>query len=75
MKKDNIISLADRLERWQHIYTSPNGEFAVTVSSRGYLKVSFRDDQKKPIYLDFFESVRFMSEVSKGFEAVVMDAN
>lgn len=75
MKKDNVISMAERLERWQHIYTSPNGEFYVTVSSRGCLKVSFRDDQKKPIFLDFFESVRFMSEVSKGFEEVVIDAN
>jgi len=75
MKKDNIISLVDRLERWRHVYTSPNGEFNVTVSSRGYLKVSFREDQKDAICLDFFESVRFMSEVSKGFEMIVMDAN
>jgi len=75
MKKDNIISLVDRLERWRHVYTSPNGEFNVTVSSRGYLKVSFREDQKDTICLDFFESVRFMSEVSKGFEMIVMDAN
>lgn len=73
MKKDNVISMAERLERWQHIYTSPNGEFYVTVSSRGFLKVDFRDD-KKSILLDFFESVRFMSVVSKGFEEMVIDA-
>jgi len=74
-KKDNkVISLAERLERWEHIYTSPAGEFYVSVSSRGTLKVMFKDDSKKPIFLDFFESVRFLSDVSKGFEKVVVDA-
>lgn len=74
MKENNIISLSDRLERWQNAYVSPNGDFYVSVSSRGYLKISFRDENKKTVYLDFFESVRFMSEVSKGFETMVMDA-
>lgn len=71
---NNIISLNERLEKWKRIYTSQCGTFHVVVSSRGFLKVIFEDDQKKPILLDFFESVRFMSEVSKGFEDMVMDA-
>ncbi len=73
-KNNKVISLGERLERWQHVYTSPRGEFQVTVSSRGFLKVSFRDGHKDPIFLDFFESVRFMSDISKGFEQMVVDA-
>ena len=70
--KDNVISIRDRIERWKHIYTSPAGNFKVSVSNMGKLKLEAAS--KEQICLDFFESVCFMSEVSKGFEEMTLDS-
>lgn len=75
MSKDNIISLADRLERWKKVYTSPQSEFDIVVSSRGNLKIVFKNREAVPsVNLDFIESVKFMSDVSKAFEEVMIDS-
>lgn len=71
-KSNNVISLADRLERWQKVYDSPCRSFYVTASTNGALRVNFVNS-KESVHLDFIESVRFMSEVSKGFEDMMMD--
>jgi len=71
--KNNVISIKDKIERWQHVYTSPNSKFNVHASSMGNMKIQFLSNKMKPIVLDFFESVRFMSDVSKGFEEVTLD--
>ena len=71
MKSTNVISLQDRLEKWSTVYRSPTGEFTVRASNRGILKIDF--DKSKVVCLDFFESVKFLSDVSKGFEEMTLD--
>ena len=70
---NNVISLKDKLERWRCVYTSPNSKFSVFASSMGNMKLQFMTKDVPPVHLDFFESVRFMSDVSKGFEEVTFD--
>lgn len=70
--KNNVISIRDRIERWKHVYTSPAGNFKVFASSMG--KIKLEASSKEQICLDFFESVRFMSDVSKGFEEMTLDS-
>lgn len=70
--KNNVISIKNKLEKWRNVYTSPDTKFSVSASSMGNLKIQFMR-KEQAIHLDFFESVRFMSDVSKGFEEMTLD--
>lgn len=70
---NNVISIKDKLERWRLIYTAPDRDFTVYASTMGNLKINFSKKNQNGIHLDFFESVRFMSDVSKGFEEMTFD--
>ena len=63
----NVISLKDRLERWQFTYTDPGQNFSLFTSDHGRLKLTFSNKQPD-VYLEFTESVNFLEITSKAIE-------
>lgn len=67
-----VISLADKLERWQVTYTSPCGTLRVQTSSHGRIKFNVHGHPRSTL-LEFTESVSFLSQVSIGMEDVMKE--
>lgn len=68
MRKNNVVSLAGKLERWDEVYTSPDGQLYISASNHGRLSFTSAGNT---VRLEFVESVRMLSEVSKGIEEVM----
>lgn len=62
-----VISLADKLERWQMTYTSPCGSLLVQTSNHGRIKFIVPGADQLTL-LNFLDSVNFLSQVSIGVE-------
>lgn len=63
----DVVSLADKLERWQVTYVSPCGSLRVQTSNHGRIKFNMTG-QTHGTLLDFIDSVSFLSQVSIGME-------
>jgi hypothetical protein len=63
----NVISLAEKLEKWITVFETDSKEIIVNASSNGRLSFQFNGEIHK-VKLSTVESVRFLSEISKGME-------
>lgn len=59
----NIVSLADRRETWQSIYSKDG--LRVHISNHGRFKLMHGDEIMQ---LEFFDSVAFLKELSEALE-------
>jgi len=71
--KNNVISLADRLERWTEAYVSPQKDMRVSTSNRGGVRFVVQTDDgmtdrktwSVPVYLQLFESIQLLKILSE----------
>lgn len=64
---NNVISIREKLESWHMAYSDPGQNFAVFASNHGRFKFTFNSNQQD-IYLDFVDSITFLSDTSKAIE-------
>jgi hypothetical protein len=70
----NVISMSDKLEKWNRIFISKGENFSISASSYGRLSFHFCDDQGHqlaPVRFDTVESVKMMSDMSIGMETAL----
>lgn len=60
-----VISIFDKLETWQAIFTSPTGDMQVLSSSHGRLK--FVTEKSTDVVLDFVDSVMLSQIISQTY--------
>lgn len=67
----NVISMSDKLEKWNKVFTSKRENFSISASSNGRLSFHFCDPRGRaiaPVRFDTVESVKLMSDMSSGME-------
>ena len=70
----NVISISDKLEKWNKVFTSKDENFSISASSYGRLSFHFCDArgyQLVPVRFDTVESVKLMSDMSIGMESAL----
>ncbi|NBW06440.1 MAG: hypothetical protein EBR82_00260 [Caulobacteraceae bacterium] len=69
MKKDNVISIVDRVESWKDVYTSPGGDVYVRASSHG--RVTIIPSSGKCVTLPLVESINMLSKIADGISGAM----
>lgn len=65
LKKSNVVSIRDRLEKWCEAYSSAPDHLRIYTSNHGRTKVCIGDSI---VILDLVESVRLLSQTSDRIE-------
>lgn len=69
VKKDNVISIIDRVESWKDVYTSPGGDVHVRASNHG--RVTIIPNGGKCITLPLVESINMLSKIADGISGAM----